>query len=119
MNVYVLDGIIASIVLLGTLSTILISSYDIINVYSNPEKELSELLSEPFFVSSLYSKDEKTVEAYLNSFISKPYNLTVFYPDGRVYLSIGCNVQGLSAVARLPGWNGSLNTLIVCLRVGG
>jgi len=65
MNVYVLDGIIASIVLLSTLSTILISSYDIINLYSNPEEELSELLSEPSFVYSLYSKDEKTLKHIL------------------------------------------------------
>ena len=62
---------------------------------------------------AIYSRDVRTLEAYLNSFLEKPYNLTVFLPDGRVYLTVGPPVIGVAAVAKLLGWNGSLKPLIV------
>lgn len=117
MNVYVLDSIIGALILFSTVSTIFLS-YNGLNIYYGPEETLSELLSEPSFISSIYDRDERTVESYLNSFLDCPYNLTVYFPDGRRYFSVGSDIQCVSAVARLPSWNSTINVLIVCLRVG-
>ena len=119
MNVYTLDAIVAMSIMFSTAVLVLalapIYSYS----YYVPEKELSLLLSEPGFIKALYCMDVKTVEAYLNSYLDEPYNLTVYDEDGVKLFSVGCPVEGISAVAVLPGWNGTLRKLIVSLRVGG
>jgi len=119
MNVYVLDSVFAVSILVATVLTVSVLGVLSTQLSLPPEKELAVLLSEPGFVSAVYLGDEKTVIAYLNSFLDRPYNFTVYYNDGRVFFTVGVDVEGVSAVAVLPGWNGSLKPLIVSLRVGG
>ena len=119
MNAYTLDSILAASILFSTvlLASILAPLYSY--SYYVPEEELSLLLSEPGFIKALYDQDIKALEAYLNSYLDEPYNLTVYDEDGVKLFSVGCPVEGIAAVAVLPGWNGTLNKLIVCLRLGG
>ena len=119
MNAYTLDSILAASILFSTvlLASILAPLYSY--SYYIPGQELSLLLSELGFIKALYCMDVKTVEAYLNSYLDEPYNLTVYGEDGVKLFSVGCPVEGIAAVAVLPGWNGTLRKLIVSLRVGG
>jgi len=119
VNIYTLDSILAASILFSTvlLASILAPLYSY--SYYVPEDELAELLSEPGFIKALYDQDVRTVEAYLNSLLNTPYNLTVYDEYGNKIFSVGVPVEGLAATATLPGWNGTLRRLIVSLRVWG
>jgi len=119
MNVYTLDAAAAFTIIFVTVLTAAAMYSLKARTLSAPESELAELLDEPAFVKAVYSGDSKTVEAYLNSFLSQPYNFTAWDGNGRKVLSVGASVQGVAASAVLPGWNGSRETVTVSLRVGG
>ena len=116
MNVYTLDaGFAAAIILLTVLVVAATRTWT--PDLAAPEEELAELLKEPGFINAVYEGDSRTIEAYLNSFLSCPYNFTV-YSGGSKVLSVGTEVQGVAAVAELPGWRGTRRVLVVSLRVG-
>jgi len=118
LNAYTLDAIIAATILLTTILTAAsVKPYYTI-IYKAPEDLLGELISEPGFVNAVYGCDVKTLQAYLNSFTEKPYNLTV-WEGNNIICTAGVNIDGLAASATLRGWNGTDRTLIVSLRVGG
>jgi len=113
-----MDSIIAATIILSTILTaISVRPYYMV-IYEAPEDLLGELVSEPGFINAVYSCDVKTLQAYLNSFTTEPYNLTIWEGENMI-CSAGVNIEGLSAVATLRGWNGTDRVLIVVLRVRG
>lgn len=116
MNAYTIDAIIAATILLTTILTAAAVKPYYTIVYEPPEDLLGELIDEPGFVNAVYACDVKTLQAYLNSFTDKPYNLTVWEGD-TIVCTAGVEVDGLSATATLRGWNGTDRILIVSLRV--
>lgn len=118
MNVYTLDAIIATTIILTTILTVASVKPYYAVVYEPPEDLLGKLIAEPGFVNAVYACDVKTLQAYLNSFTSAPYNLTVWEGDS-IVCTAGVNIEGLAASATLRGWNGTNRVLIVSLRVRG
>ena len=118
-GIYVLDSVLAAAILLTTVLVVVASRPLQTPIQAPPEHVLSMLLEEPGFVNAIYARDHRTVEAYLNSFLAAPYNLTVWDSSGNKVLSVGGPVEGVAATAVLPGWRGRLERIVVSLRVGG
>jgi len=79
---------------------------------------LGVLCKDERFIQAVYSLDASRLEALLSAYLGfTPYNLTVHDAYGNKLLSIGQPIEGLSAVIMLPGVNGTLNPLVVCLKV--
>ena len=118
-QVYTLDAIAASaLILMTTISLLFIQQLHIARVYKPPDEMLGYLCRDERFVQAVYSLDASRLEALLNAYLgSMPYNLTVFDVHGNKLLSIGQPVEGVASVIMLPGVNGTLNPLIICLKV--
>jgi len=71
------------------------------------------------FVEAVYREDVRVLESTVRSYVGNIlYNLTV-YADGRKVLSIGGEVEGVSAVIQLTGYKGRVEERLVCLIVSG
>ena len=71
------------------------------------------------FLQAVYSMDLSRVEAILNTYLGMiPYNLTVYDANGNILLTVGEDVEGISAVIMIPGINGTLRPIIISLKVG-
>ena len=118
-QVYTLDAIAASaLILMTTISLLFIQQLHIARVYKPPDEMLGYLCRDERLVQAVYSLDASRLEALLNAYLgSMPYNLTVFDVHGNKLLSIGQPVEGIASVIMLPGVNGTLNPLIICLKV--
>jgi len=119
-QVYTLDAIATSVlILLTTISLLFIQQLHIARVYWTPDEMLGTLCKDERFIQAVYSLDASMLEALLNVYLgSTPYNLTIFDAHGNKLLSIGQPFEGLASVTMLPGVNGTLNPLIICLKVG-
>lgn len=119
-QVYTLDAFIAGILLLTTMLTLSMLKPNYTLYYKPPDEILGVLLKNEDFVHAIYSLDASRLEHILNAYLGRtPYNLTIFDYSGKKLLSVGQEVEGLAAVAILCGVNGTLEPLIVCLKVGG
>ena len=119
-QVYLLDAI-AAIVLLLTVCILIctVLRVHLTRVYTPPEGVLGVMARDPRFVEAVYREDVRVLESIVKSYVGgMPYNLTV-YADGRKVLSIGGEVEGVSAVIQLTGYGGRVEERLVCLVVGG
>jgi len=118
-QVYTLDAIAASaLILLTTISLLFIQQLHVARIYKAPDEVLGILCKDERFIQAVYSLDASKLEALLNAYLGcTPYNLTIYDAYGNRLLSIGQPVEGLASVIILPGINGTLSPLIICLKV--
>jgi len=118
-QVYTLDAIAASVlILLTTTNLLFIQQLHIARVYKPPDEILGALCKDERFIQAVYSLDASRLEALLNAYLGPvPYNLTVFDVHGKKLLSIGQPIEDLASAIMLPGVNGTLNPLMICLKV--
>jgi len=119
-EIYTLDAALAAAIILLTISTLtMIRMSHVARVHTPPEEQLAALLKDIEFLNALYANDTVRLAAIVNSYIKNPYNLTVYTPEGVKLFSIGQYVEGVAAVAIIPGWNGTLRGRVVSLIVRG
>lgn len=119
-QIYTLDAALAaSIILLTIFSLIMIRSTHVARLLTPPEEQLAMLLSDLEFLNALYMNDTIKLSAIVSSYISAPFNLTVYSVDGVKIFSIGQPVEGVAAVTVIPGWNGTLSPRLISLKVRG
>ena len=119
-QVYTLDAVVAASLILATVAVLTAArSVHLTLGQAPPDEVLSVLLNEPGFVNAVYSGDADTLRAMLDALIPWPYNLTVYTLEGEKVLSVGVELEGVAAVAIIPGWNGTLHPLVVSLKIRG
>ena len=117
-EIYTLDAILSATVILLTVTTLVsLRQLSIATTPSLPEEELSAMLNDMDFINSIYANDIARLRLLVNSYVSCPYNLTIYAINGTKLLSIGEPLDGLAATAVIAGWNGTLEVRIVSLKV--
>ena len=119
-QIFIIDAVIASLLIVITvLDLFLIQQLNITKINKAPDDVLGVLCMDEDFLQAVYSLDLSRVEAILNSYLGMiPYNLTVYDANGNILLTVGQNVEGISAVIMIPGINGTLKPIIISLKVG-
>ena len=119
-QIFIIDAVIASLlVVITVLDLFLIQQLNVTKINKAPDDVLGVLCMDEDFLQAVYSLDLSRVEAILNSYLGMvPYNLTVYDADGNILLTVGENVEGISAVIMIPGINGTLRPIIISLKVG-
>ena len=118
-QVYTLDAIAASTLILTTLiSLLMINQIHTMVRYEVPDDILGILLSKDEFIHAIYSYDSSKLRAILDAYLGMtPYNFTIYDSNGTKLLSIGFEIEGVAATAMLAGVNGTIKPLIICLKV--
>ncbi|MCS7374935.1 MAG: hypothetical protein NDF56_08150 [archaeon GB-1845-036] len=118
-QIFTVDAVAASTLMMTVLINLfLISQMSILVKYEAPESLLGILLKDEEFIYAVYSLDSGRLRAILNSYLGlTPYNLTLLDADGGKLLSIGVEVEGLAASTIIVGVNGTVNPIIICLKV--
>ncbi len=117
-EIYTLDAILSATVILLTVTTLVsLRQLSVATTPSLPEEELSAMLNDMDFINSIYANDIARLRLLVNSYVSRPYNLTIYAINGTKLLSIGEPLDGLAATAVIAGWNGTLEVRIVSLKV--
>lgn len=118
-QVYTLDAIAASTLILTTLiSLLMINQIHTMVRYEAPDDILGVLLSKDEFFHAVYSLDSSKLRALLNAHLGMtPYNFTIYSSNGTKLLSVGFEVEGVATIVMLAGVNGTIKPLIVCLKV--
>ncbi|RLF17646.1 MAG: hypothetical protein DRN15_06325 [Thermoprotei archaeon] len=120
-QVHTLDAIAAlALILMTTISILFIQQLHVARIYKALDEVLGALCKDECFIQAVYSLNSSRLEALLNAYLgSTPYNLTTHDIHGDKLLSIGQPIEGLASVIILPGIDGILNPLIICLKVKG
>jgi len=118
-QVYALDAIAATTLILTTLiSLLMINQIHTMVRYEASDETFGVLLSQDDFVYAIYNLDSSKLKALLNAHLGlTPYNFTIYNANGTKLLTIGVEVEGIVAVAMLAGVNGTIKPLIICLKV--
>ena len=117
-EIYTLDAILSTTVILLTATKLVsLRQLSIATTPSLPEEELSAMLNDMDFINSIYANDIARLRLLVNSYVSRPYNLTIYAINGTKLLSIGEPLDGLATTAVIAGWNGTLEVRIVSLKV--
>ena len=118
-QVYTLDAIAASTLILTTLiSLLMINQIHTMVRYEVPDDILGILLSKDEFIHAIYSYDSSKLRAILDAYLGMtPYNFTIYDSNGTKLLSIGFEIEGVAATAMLAGVYGTIKPLIICLKV--
>jgi len=104
-QVYVLDVISASAIILATAIALLVANQLLVaQHYCSPDAVLAVLLRNEDFYQAVYALDASRLRAILGSYLdTTPYNLTIFDLSGNRLLSIGMEIEGITGVAILTG----------------
>jgi len=117
-EMYVIDAFLATIIILSVLTIISLSKFSFEQPpFLPPDEELTALLHNLEFLNSVYANDTLSLKVLVESYISSPYNLTIYSLNGDKILSIGEPLEGPAAMAIIPGWNGTLTSVIISLKV--
>jgi len=119
---YTLDALVSLIVLVLALLVVvnLTSIAPVTTPTPTPaERVLGVLLLRYEIQGAIYTNDVRTLRAYLESVLPSgtQYYLAVFDGGWNLLFEVGKDVEGVSAVAQLTGFNGTVEVRYVVLKV--
>ena len=119
---YTLDALVSLIVLvLALLVVVNLTSIAPVTTPTPPpaERVLGVLLLRYEIQGAIYTNDVRTLRAYLESVLPSgtQYYLAVFDGGWNLLFEVGKDVEGVSAVAQLTGFNGTVEVRYVVLKV--
>jgi len=119
---YTLDALVSlAILVLALLVVVNLTSIATVNVPTSTTAAsvLGEVMSRYEIQEAIYTNDVRTLRAYLESVLPSGtrYYLAVFDGGWNLLFEVGKDVEGVSAVAQLTGFNGTVEVRYVVLKV--